>query len=433
MEIIADLHLHGRFARGTSKALDIPNLEKWARVKGLNLLGTADFTHPEWFNELKNNLVKEQDGIYYTKSGFAFMLQTEISLIYTQDGKGRRIHNLVYAPSFKTVQQITEYLKKHGRVDYDGRPIFKIPCDKFVYDLKNIDSRIEIVPAHIWTPWFSLLGSKSGFNRVRECFREQTRHIHALETGLSSDPAMNWRLSELDDYTLISNSDTHSFWPWKLGRECNVFEMDKLSYDNVIEIFKTRKGFKETLEFFPEEGKYHYDGHRNCGVIIKPADAVDLNNICPVCGKPLTVGVMHRVEELADRPAGFKPENAVPFRSFMPLSELIAGGIGVSVNAKKTWHIYNQLMQNFGNEMNVLRSVSEEKLKEVVNDKTLILIMKNRRQEIEFRPGYDGEYGKPLFTEDDKKSYKENIVRCRDVDKSAKIAAKKQKSLTDFK
>ena len=218
MKIIADIHIHSRFSRATSKQLNIQNLEKYAKIKGVELLGTGDFTHPEWIKELKQELKEDGSGILKTKTGFPFILQTEISLIYTQDGSGRRVHLIVLASNFEVVEKITEYLKTHGRVDYDGRPIFKIPCDEFVRELKKISEEIEVIPAHIWTPWFSLFGSKSGFDSVEECFKEQSKHIFALETGLSSDPAMNWRLSALDKYTLVSNSDLHSFWPWRIGR-----------------------------------------------------------------------------------------------------------------------------------------------------------------------------------------------------------------------
>ena len=226
MKIIADLHLHSRFSRATSKDLNIANMVKYARIKGSNLMGTGDFTHPEWIKELKRDLVEEKEGIYYTKDKFAFALSTEISLIYTWKGKGRRIHNIVLAPNFDVVQQITEYLLKHGRVDYDGRPIFNIPCPDFVYELTNISKEIEIIPAHAWTPHFSLFGDYNQFSTVEECFADQTKNIHALETGLSSDPPMNWMLSQLDKYNLVSFSDSHSFWPWRMAREATIFDMD---------------------------------------------------------------------------------------------------------------------------------------------------------------------------------------------------------------
>lgn len=415
MKVIADLHIHSRFSRATSKELNIKNLEKYSRIKGISLLGTGDFTHPEWIKELKENLKEDGSGILRTESEFPFILQTEVSLIYTQDGKGRRIHNVVLAKNFDVVEQITEYLKSKGRVDYDGRPIFKIPCPEFVESLRKIDSDIEIVPAHIWTPWFSLFGSMSGFDRVEDCFQDQTKHIHALETGLSSDPAMNWRLSALDKYTLISNSDLHSFWPWRIGRECNIFELQELSYKNVIDVLKTKEGFKETIEFHAEEGKYHYSGHRLCNVCLSPKESLKSGAICPKCGKKVTVGVAERVEMLADRPEGFVPDGAVPFKNLIPLSELIAGIKKSGVATRKVWEEYNKLIKAFDNEINVLLDVEESKLKGVVQEGIADIIIKNRNQKIPFQPGYDGVYGKPLFRGEEVKE--ELITESKEVQK----------------
>jgi uncharacterized protein (TIGR00375 family) len=399
MKVIADLHIHSRFSRATSKDLTIPNLEKYARIKGLTLLGTGDFTHPEWIKEIISNLADDGSGILRTKTGFPFVLQTEISSIYTQDGKGRRVHNIILAPNLEVVGQINAELGRKGRLDYDGRPIFNLPCPELVEMMRKISQDIEVIPAHAWTPWFSIFGSSSGFNSVEECFLDQAKHIHALETGLSSDPAMNWRLSQLDRFTLISNSDSHSFWPWRIGRECNVLELKELSYRRLLDAIKTREGFKETIEFWPHEGKYHYDGHRNCNVVLDPAAAIRLGNICPVCKKPLTIGVLHRVEELADRPDGFMPNGAVPFRNLIPLSELIAGILGTTPASKKAWEEYNKLLNSFGDEFSVLLDRSEEELARVAPQKIVDVIMRNRTQKIEFLPGYDGLYGVPILDE----------------------------------
>ncbi len=392
--IIADLHIHGRFSRATSKMLDIPNLEKYARIKGVNLLGTGDFTHPKWIEELKNNL-KEEDGVLKTKTDFPFILQTEISLIYTQDGKGRRAHILVLAPNFDVVEQITEYLLKRGRVDYDGRPIFKIPCINFVEDLKKISKDIEIIPAHIWTPWFSVFGSKSGFDSLKDCFGDQLKHIHALETGLSSDPAMNWRLSELDDFELVSSSDLHSFWPWRIGRECTLFDMD-LSYKNLIKALREKK-VKETIEVDPSYGKYHFDGHRNCGIEFEPEESKKHNNICPKCKRPLTLGVLHRVEELADRPEGYVLKGAHPFKRMIPLSEIISAVLVKGIATKGVWLEYNKLINEFKTEFNILLNASFEDLKKITKEKIAKLIIKNRKGKIKIKPGYDGVYGVPIL------------------------------------
>lgn len=395
MVVIADLHIHGRFSRATSKQIDIDNLEKYARIKGVELLGTGDFTHPEWIKELKRDLAEDNLGILRTKNNFPFILQTEISLIYTQDGKGRRVHNLVLAPSFDVVDQITEYLKKYGRVDYDGRPIFKIPCDEFVYELKKISNDIEVIPAHIWTPWFSMFGSMSGFDSVKDCFRDQTKNIFALETGLSSDPAMNWRLSQLDKYTLVSNSDMHSFWPWRIGREANIIEVKELSYRNLINSIKDKK--VTTIEVDPSYGKYHYDGHRKCNVCMKPSDAIKNENMCPKCKRKLTIGVLHRVEELADREEGYKPKEAQEFKTLIPLSEIIASLIGSPVASTKVWKEFNNLISAFGSEFNVLLRIKKKDLAKIVSEDLAESIIKNRTGKIEIIPGYDGEYGIPVL------------------------------------
>ncbi|MEA2036662.1 MAG: endonuclease Q family protein [Nanoarchaeota archaeon] len=405
MKIISDLHIHSRFSRATSKALNIENLEKYAKIKGINLLGTGDFTHPEWIKELKSELTDDGSGILKTKQGFPFILQTEVSLIYTQDGKGRRVHNVVLAPSIDIVNQITEYLLKHGRVDYDGRPIFKIPCDEFVYELRKISCDVEVIPAHIWTPWFSLFGSNSGFNTVEECFKDQTKYIHALETGLSSDPQMNWRLSQLDKYSLVSFSDLHSFWPWRIGREATIFDC-KLNYKNIINALRTKEGLSGTIEVDPSYGKYHFDGHRNCNVCMNPKDTIKVKNICPKCGKSLTIGVLNRVEELADREEGYKPKDGKEFHSLIPLSEIICSLIGSPVASKKTWKIFNDLMDKFGNEFNVLLDVKKEELVKVVDEKLADTIIKNKEGSITIQPGFDGEYGKPLFSDKDKADIK---------------------------
>ncbi|MBN1156798.1 DNA helicase UvrD [Candidatus Woesearchaeota archaeon] len=396
MKIFADLHIHSRFSRATSKDLNIKNLETYAKIKGLNLLGTGDFTHPEWIKEIKQ-LNDDGNGIFKTATGFNFLLQTEISLVYTQDGKGRRIHHIVYAPDLGTVDQITEYLKKHGRVDYDGRPIFSIESPEFVYELKKINQKIEIVPAHAWTPWFGIFGSMSGFDSMEKCFKDQTKEIFAIETGLSSDPEMNWRLSALDKYTLMSNSDCHSFWPWRLGREANVFELKTLNYDSVMDAIKTREGFLLTIEVDPSYGKYHFDGHRNCGVYFSPAETKKNNGICPACRKPLTIGVLNRVEELADRPEGFKPESAVDFKKIIPLSEILSAIMNAPVHSKKVFAAYYDLLKKFHTEFNILLDAENEELVKVVDEKIADAIMKNRNADIKIRPGYDGEYGVPVF------------------------------------
>ncbi len=397
--MIADLHIHSRFSRACSKSITIPNLEKWAKIKGIDLLGTGDFTHPEWIKELKENLT-EEEGIFKTKTGFPFLLQSEISLIYSHNNKGRKVHLVLLAPNFDTVDQMTEELLKRGRVDYDGRPIFGINAIEFTELMKNISDDIEIIPAHVWTPWFGLFGSMSGFDSVEECFEDQAKHIHALETGMSSDPEMNWRLSKLDKYNLVSFSDSHSFWPWRLGREATIFDT-KMNYKDIIKAIRAGDGLKGTIEVDPSYGKYHYDGHRNCNVWMSPEQTTKHNNVCPKCGKAMTIGVLYRVNELADREEGFRPEQAKDFKKLIPLHELISSVYGIKqLASKKLFEIYNSLIKEFKNEFNVLLNVKEQDLENVVSEKLAKIIIMNREQKIKIRPGYDGVYGELLLEGD---------------------------------
>lgn len=409
MKIIADLHIHSKYSRGCSKDLDLKNLEKWAKIKGINLLGTGDFTHPKWIAELKANLKEDGTGVLKTKTGYPFILQTEISLVYSQGGKGRRMHVLILAPSFDVVDKITEYFLKKGRVDYDGRPIFKIPAIQLVKDLKLISKQIEIIPAHIWTPWFSLFGSNSGFNTMSEAFGDQIKHIHALETGISSDPEMNWRISGLDNYNLVSFSDIHSYWPWRFGREATIFDID-MTYESLISAIRTGKGLEGTIEADPNYGKYHFDGHRNCGVSFSPAQTRKLKKICPVCKKQLTIGVQYRVDELADKKKPIMPKTGRKFIKLIPLSELISKVEDTSVSSKKVWKIYNSLIERFENEFHILLDAKKEELLEIVSEKLAEFILKNRQGNVEVVPGYDGEYGIPIFSEEDKKKIPKPII-----------------------
>ena len=402
MKVIADFHVHSHYSRATGKELNLENLEKYGRIKGVNLIGTGDFQHPLWLKELKEKLTEDGSGILRSKTGFPFILQTEISLIYTHGGKGRKVHNIVLAKNLDIATHIQEALLKKGRLDYDGRPIFGMNCIEFTEMMRGVDDSVEIIPAHIWTPWFSLFGSMSGFDSVKECFGDQTKHIYALETGLSSDPAMNWRLSQLDRYTLVSNSDAHSFWPWRLGRECNVFDIE-LTYDALIHALHTREGLLETIEVDPNYGKYHLDGHRNCKVCMTPKESLQHKKICPVCKRPLTIGVLHRVEALADREEGYQPKNAVPFRSLLPLSDLIAGVLGSAVATKKVWEVYYKLVTKERSEYEVCLDMEESELRKLVDDKMVDAILRNRKGNIKITPGYDGEYGVPVLDDMSKK------------------------------
>jgi uncharacterized protein (TIGR00375 family) len=378
--------------------MDIENLERYAKVKGVNLLGTGDFTHPLWLNELKKKL-KENNGLFQFKDkDVSFILQAEVSSIYN-DGETRKIHNVILAPSFEVVDQINDFLKNYGKLESDGRPILtRIDCAELTEKLIEISKEVMIIPAHIWTPWFSLFGSKSGFDSIEECFKDQSKNIFALETGLSSDPAMNWRLSALDRFALVSNSDSHSPWPSRLGRELNVLETE-MKYKEVINAIKEKnpKKFLYTIEVDPAYGKYHWDGHRIHDVSLDPKEAIKYHNLCPVCGKPLTIGVLHRVEELADREEGFVPRNVIPFKSLLPLSELIASFYNTQDFSKKVWEESTKLTKEFGSELNVLLNVDEERLKILVDEKLAEIIIRNREGKLKVQPGYDGVYGKLIL------------------------------------
>jgi len=397
-----DMHLHSRFSRACSKSITLETLEKTAIQKGLNIISISDFTHPIWFREVKSNLKEiDETGLYHYKSNnIYFLLTTEISLIYNQDGKTRKIHYLILAPNMEIVEQITTWLKTKGRVDYDGRPIFGFTTPELVENMMSISKNIMIIPSHCMTPWFGIFGSKSGFNSVKECFKDQTKNIFALETGLSADPLMLWRISSLDNYTLVSNSDSHSANTIRLGRELNVMEMKEFSYKNIFEIIKNKdkNRFLFTIEVNPSLGKYHWDGHRNCDVCLSPKESIKYHNICPVCGRPLTIGVEHRVEELADRENDFIPENAIPFKTLLPLSELIAYVYNTQAFSKKVWTESTKLIKEFGSELNVLLDADKEKMKLLINEKLVDLILKNREGKLNVQPGYDGVYGKIILS-----------------------------------
>ena len=392
--MIADLHLHSRFSRACSKNITIPELAKWAKVKGLDLLGTSDFTHPVWFEEIKK--LREENGFYYYQD-FPFIITGEISLIYTQE-KGRRIHLNLLIPSIAIAEKIHAYLDAKGRRDYDGRPIFKISCEEFVREMMQISKDIGIIPAHIWTPWFGVFGSMSGFDSLKEAFGEQLKNIHAIETGISSDPEMNWRIKELENKAIVSFSDAHSFWPWRLGREATIFNKVN-SYKEILEQIRNNS-FISTVEAEPAYGKYHWDGHRNCNFSCSSEESKKFNNICPICNKPLTIGVENRVEQIATNPFGYKSKNEKPFHTLLPLHELIALNLGIGMQTSKVWNVYNNLIKEFGNEFNILLNVSREDLMRKEVDMRLIgLILKNRMGNIKVKPGYDGEYGVALIDE----------------------------------
>jgi uncharacterized protein (TIGR00375 family) len=405
LKVIADLHLHGRYSRATSQRMTIEEIARFARIKGLNLIGTGDFTHPKWLREIRETLAPDQNtGLYRfpgnPNSPVRFMLTTEVSTIFDFENEAKKVHHVILTPSIEVVVQINDALKKYGDLGADGRPTLNMTAPHLVEEVMRASSENIIFPAHAWTPWFSVFGAFSGFDSVEECYQDMTRHIHALETGLSSDPPMNWRLSKLDGFALVSNSDSHSFWPWRIGREANVFELDEFSYPEVVDavISKDPTRFKFTIETDPAYGKYHWTGHRNCNVSLSPQEAQKLGNICPVCRRKLTKGVEQRVEELADRPAGFRSSNVPGFRRLLPLSEIIATVLKVdSPSTQAVWEIYNLLIGKFGDEYTVLMGTSKDALTEVVDAQVADAILRVRAGSVSVVPGYDGVYGKLIL------------------------------------
>ena len=372
------------------------SLSRWAEIKGISLLGTGDFTHPAYLSELKEKLEPLGNGLFQLKdkkSPVKFILTAELNNIFHQDGRLRKIHNIIFAPSFEVIEKINKRLQNLGKLQSDGRPTFTFPAKDLIKLILGISQECLIIPGHAWTPWFSIFGANSGFDSIEECFGEYSRYIYAIETGLSSDPQMNWRLSRLDNITLISNSDAHS--PSKLGREANVFECE-LDYNEIVEVIKTKdkSKFLFTIEFFPEEGKYHFDGHRNCGVLFSPAETKKNKYLCPVCHKKLTVGVMHRVEDLADRPEGFTPPDSIPCKHLIPLQEIIADALGQAPDTKGVEIEYKKIIQNFGNEFKILLDLSTEELSLKTPPRIVEGIKRVREEKLNIIPGHDGVYGK---------------------------------------
>ena len=402
----ADLHIHSRFSRACSKDCDIEHLSWWALRKGLTVLGTGDFTHPAWAAELKDTLVEAEPGLFRVRPDLErrlrrdtpascagtvrFLLSVEISTIYRRDERTRKVHHLLYAPSFEAADRITQALARIGNLASDGRPILGLDSRDLLEITLEAGPGCFLVPAHVWTPWFAVLGSKSGFDAVRDCYADLAGHVFAVETGLSSDPAMNWTCSSLDAYRLVSNSDAHS--PPMLGREATVFGTD-LDYFAMAEALRTGRGLDGTLEFFPEEGKYHLDGHRKCGVRIDPEQTTALEDRCPACGKPLTVGVLHRVAELADRPAGFRPDGAAGFTCLVQLPQIIGEILGTGPKSKKVAAEAGRLVAALGPELSILREVPLDDLRRVGGARFAEGIGRLRRGEVIRDAGYDGEYG----------------------------------------
>ncbi len=411
MQYISDLHIHSKYSRACSPQLVLEEIDKWAKIKGINIVGTGDFTHPFWFKDLKEKLTEAEEGLYKLQggeSGVLFLAQTEISCIYSQGGQTRRLHLVIFAPNLEAAEKINQELAKAGaKLGSDGRPIIGMSAKKLAELIFNVDKNCLVVPAHAWTPWFAVFGSKSGFDSLAECFEELTPFIYAIETGLSSDPAMNWRLSALDKITLISGSDAHS--APHLGREANIFEMTEPSYPEIARIIreKDKEKFLFTIEFFPEEGMYHFDGHRFCQVRLNPGETKKLKGICPQCKKNLTIGVLHRVDNLADRPEGFKPVNAINYKSLVALTTIIAEAKDIkNKNSKAVAEEYNNLIAKGENEFNILLNLPTEELKKITDPMIAEGILRVREGKVKVEPGYDGVYGTvKIFSAEERKKF----------------------------
>jgi len=413
----ADLHVHSKYSRATSRDCDLEHMAFWARKKGISVLGTGDFTHPAWFEEIQAKLVPAEPGLYRLRpdlerqvdewlggaggTPIRFMLQVEISTIYKKDDRTRKVHHLIYVPDLAKAQHVRESLDRIGNIHSDGRPILGLDSHDLLEITLEAGDGCYLIPAHIWTPWFSVLGSKSGFDEIDHCYGELTRHLFAMETGLSSDPPMNWRLSRLDRYSLVSNSDAHS--PPKIAREACVFDTE-MDYFAMRRALETGEGYAGTVEFFPEEGKYHYDGHRKCGVCLAPEQSRAHDGRCPVCGKPMTLGVLHRVAELADRPDApdERPPQAAPFRSLIPLSEVLSEIQGVGPQSKAVQRRYEDLVAQLGSELFILERVPLEDVRRAGSPVLAEALARMREGRVIRDAGFDGQYGTiRLFTKEE--------------------------------
>ncbi len=392
MDYIADLHIHSRYAAACSDKLTVENIETAAEEKGINIIGTGDFTHPKWMDELKSSLKEGPAGVYHANKGkVSFVLSSEVCTISNPDGKGaKKVHTCIIAPSIADAENINRSLSKHGNLGIDGRPILMMPAEELANEIKDACQEAILFPAHIWTPWFGALGAMSGFNSMEDAYGSAAKHISGYETGLSSDPPMNWRVSKLDKYAMLSNSDAHSL-P-KLAREATVFDLKEPSYKELANAITNNKNIRMTVEFYPEEGKYHFDGHRNCKVSLSPEQSKRYNGICPVCRRKLTIGVMHRVDELADREEGYAPKNAPSYVHAVPLIEIISQVAGKGQGTAQVAATYGKMINKFGNEMNALINAKPEDLA-AADREVGKAIERVREERIKVTPGYDGVFG----------------------------------------
>ncbi len=387
----ADFHIHSKYSRAVSINTNLQTLSDSAKMKGLKVLGTGDFTHPLWFEDLKNNLKPLENGLFEF-NGVFFMLTVEVSTISYKGDKAKKVHQVVHVPSLEIAEQLNDVYSKLANLKSDGRPTFKISPSEFLEKTFAVSDEVVVIPAHIFTPWFSVFGSKSGFDSVEECYEDQTKRIFALETGLSADPGMCWRMSILDKFSFVSNSDSHSVG--KIGRECNALDCE-ISFREIFKAIKEKdkKKFLFTVEFFPEEGKYHFDGHRNCNFSCSPQEALKLNNKCPVCGKPLVLGVEHRVEALADRPEGFVPKDAIPFKHLIPLVEVVAQSLEKKVTTVGVKREFKRIADELGSELDILMNVDLDKIRSVGGERFAEGIERMRSEKVFKKAGFDGVFG----------------------------------------
>ena len=449
MEYVADLHLHSKYSRAVSPAMNLQNMALWAKKKGINILSTGDWTHPLWFREIKDQLTESEQGLFKLKNSddnskdLQFLLSVEISSIYSQGGRGHRIHNLVFSPSFETCEKINKELIKRGcNLSSDGRPIIGFSSIQLLELIRTIDENALLIPCHAWTPWFSLYGSSSGFDSIEEAFGEYAKYIYGVETGLSSDPFMNWQIKELENRSILSFSDAHSLM--KMGREATVFvskdqeKPQKITYNDIVAAIKRENSAKfkigYTIEFYPEEGKYHYNGHRNCQVVQTPSETKEKGDICPVCHRPLTVGVMHRVEELAKGTDWFGQEtvkqntNGVkwildkdgkhpPFVKLVQLVQIIAESLSSTVSSLKVLNMYNDICNKFGSELEVLLRTPIKEIEKAAGIRIAEGIEKVRKGDIVILPGFDGQYGVVKIWDDKNVTEKQtNLVNQLGID-----------------
>lgn len=398
MKYYADFHIHSKYSMATSKHMELPFIVEGAKAKGVNLVGSGDFTNPGWLYMLEEGLKETGRKGIYEFEGVDFILSAEVCNIYDERGQTKKVHSLIILPDFETVNKFNKIIRKFGKLESDGRPILSFNLRDLAESLFSIYEDALLIPAHLWTPWFGLFGSQSGFDSIGEAFGNYSEKIYAIETGLSSDPPMNWRLSSLDKITLVSNSDAHS--PSNIGREANCFK-EEIDYLILLDILKNQDTelFDYTVEFFPEEGKYHYDGHRKCNVVFCPEDSKKHNNLCPECGSPLTLGVLHRVSELADRKEP-KGEGRVGYKRLIPLKEIIADALGLGSNTRAVVDTYDKVTSHFGNEFRILLELPEKDLLSSMEEKIARAVIKVREEKVEIQPGYDGVYGQILIPEE---------------------------------